>query len=59
MMCQIQASYWYWASGLFQHSTGPILACFPVLSLGILEASDFDKVAGTAIYYPQYFYMKF
>ena len=29
----------------------------PVLSLEILVASDFDKVVGTAIYYPQYHYM--
>ena len=30
-----------------------------VLSLEILVASDFDKVAGTAIYYLQYYYMWF
>ena len=28
-----------------------------VLSLEILVASDFDEVAGTAIYYLQYYYM--
>ena len=28
-----------------------------VLSLEILAASDFDKVAGTAIYYLQYYYI--
>ena len=28
-----------------------------VLSLGILVASHFDKIAGTAIYYLQYYYM--
>ena len=30
-----------------------------MLSLEILIASDFDKVAGTAIYYLQYYYMHF
>ena len=29
----------------------------PVLSLEILVASDFDKVARTAIYYLQYYYI--
>ena len=31
--------------------------CMAVLSIEILVASDFDKVAGTAIYYLQYYYM--
>ena len=29
----------------------------PVVSLEVLVASDFDKVAGTAIYYLQYYYI--
>ena len=32
---------------------------WPMLSLEILVASDFDKVAGTAIYYIQYYHMWF
>ena len=34
-----------------------ILTYKAVLSLEILVASDFDNVAGTAIYYLQYYYI--
>ena len=36
-----------------------MLNVLAVLSLEILVASDFDKVAGTAIYYLQYYYVIF
>ena len=32
---------------------------YTMFSLEILEASDFDKVAGTAVYYLQYYHMYF
>ena len=35
------------------------MTVWAVLSLQILVASDFDKVAGEAIYYIQYYYMSF
>ena len=34
-----------------------ILTYKAVLSLEILVASDFDNIAGTAIYYPQYYHI--
>ena len=39
------------------YSQNTLSGSISMLSLEILVASDFDKVAGTAIYYLQYYYM--